>query len=72
MLGLPEQDFMPVSIESKIVAHADNLISDTTRHSLAETLDNYIARGLNTAVERIQMLHNEISQRAGMDVDLLK
>ena len=71
ILGLPEQDFMPVSIESKIVSHADNLISDTIRRSLAETLDNYTEKGLHTAVERIQILHNEISERAGVDVDTL-
>ena len=70
-LGLPEQDFMPVSIESKIVAHADNLISDTDRRLLAETLEKYTERGLHTARERIQALHDEISQRAGIDVDRL-
>ncbi len=28
VLGLPEKDYLPVTIEEKIVAHADNLIHD--------------------------------------------
>lgn len=36
MLGLPEDDYFPRSLEEKIVAHADNLVKGTRRITTAE------------------------------------
>lgn len=36
MLGLPEGDYFPRSLEEKIVAHADNLVKGTSRITVAE------------------------------------
>lgn len=36
MLGLPEDDYFPRSLEEKIVAHADNLVKGTSRITVAE------------------------------------
>ena len=59
-LGLPEDDYMPFTIEEKIVAHADNFTSGDTRitmHKLMEKLhkrhasDESIARTIALAEE---------------------
>jgi len=69
LLGLPENDCVPHSLESKVVCHADNLIADTKRRSLRDVLKQYRDKGLDTAAERIQKLHDELSQLAGVDLD---
>lgn len=38
MLGLPEDDYFPRSLEEKIVAHADNLVKGTSRITVAERI----------------------------------
>jgi len=37
-LGLPEKDYIPVSLEEKIIAHADNLVSGDRIVSIEDTL----------------------------------
>ncbi len=37
-LGLPENDYFPRSLEEKIVAHADNLVKETSRITIAERI----------------------------------
>lgn len=39
-LGLPEKDYMPVTIEEKIVAHADNLVSGDKIGTFEELIIN--------------------------------
>jgi len=68
-MGLPREDFVPRTLEAKVVAHADNLIADTVRRRLADAVNAYLERGLRRAAERIGKLHEELSSRAGIDID---
>jgi uncharacterized protein (TIGR00295 family) len=68
-LGLPARDFVPETLEEKIVAHADNLISGNRRVAVEEAVANLIRRGLRDSATRTMRLHEELSRLAGVDVD---
>ncbi|MCW7080321.1 MAG: HDIG domain-containing protein [Candidatus Methanospirare jalkutatii] len=60
--GLPAKDFIPETIEEKIVACADNLIAHDRRMSIEEALEEFKERlGANhPAVERAKKLYEEV------------
>lgn len=60
-LGLPEDDYMPRTIEEKIVAHADNLIVGTRRITIEERISLMKEKNINIeSIERVRALANEI------------
>jgi uncharacterized protein len=61
-LGLPCQDYVPVTLEEKIVAHADNLIHGTKDVSLEFVVEKWESRmGKNhPSIERLRKLHEEL------------
>lgn len=71
-LGLPEEDFIPKTIEAKVVAHADNLIEETQRRRFDDLISRLEKEGKNSLAEKIAELHHEISGLAGIDVDTLE
>jgi len=61
-LGLPEKDYVPVTIEEKIVAHADNLIFGKEIGTMDELILNLRKKKLDERViDRFIVLNNEIS-----------
>mgnify|MGYP001193075479 CR=1 FL=1 len=61
-LGLPPGDYIPTTIEEKIVAHADNLISGTTEVDLIFVLnkcENKFGKD-HPALKRMKKLHEEL------------
>ncbi|AKA48876.1 tRNA 2'-O-methylase [uncultured archaeon] len=70
-LGLPPKDYIPETIEEKIVAHADNLVSKDEIVPIARVIDAYDRKGLKKAAERIMALHSELSELMEFDVDEL-
>lgn len=61
-LGLPEKDYIPQTIEEKLVAYADNLLNGDREVSFEESLERF-RRTLGAehpAVKRYIELHNEI------------
>lgn len=70
-LGLGNIDYMPETIEEKIVAHADNLMSGTRRIEVSEVTESYRKKGLDDAASRIAALHSELSALCGADLDTL-
>jgi uncharacterized protein (TIGR00295 family) len=68
-LGLPERDYTPVTIEERIVAHADNLIEDNKRCTIKRSVEILNSKGLPEVAERIRQLHLELSSEAGIDLD---
>ncbi len=68
-LGLPVKDYIPETIEEKIVAHADNLVSMDKIINLDQLMDKYERKNLHEASIRIKKLHNELSGMCGMDLD---
>ncbi|MFH1708352.1 MAG: HD domain-containing protein [Planctomycetota bacterium] len=67
--GLPADDYMPRSLEARIVAHADNLICGVTRQTAADCAERLAEAGLTAAAARIIALHRELSAQAGIDLD---
>ena len=60
-LGLPAKDYMPLTLEEKIVAHADNLVSGTRVESLDELVARLRKKDLDEKIiQRIIELNNEI------------
>lgn len=68
-LGLPEKDYIPKTLEEKIVAHADKLISGTRRTTVKEAVGQFVRQGLHDAAMRILKLHEELSRLCGVNVD---
>ena len=67
--GLPVRDYMPETIEEKVVAHADNLIGSHRKIPLKETVDKLRRKGLKAAADRMLRLHEELSELSGVDLD---
>ncbi len=68
-LGLGNVDYVPETLEEKIVAHADNLMSGTRRIKVSEIIESYRKKGLDEAASRIAALHSELSALSGADLD---
>ena len=71
-LGLPDLDFMPRTIEEKIVSTADNLILGNERISIEDQLRRYREKGLVEAAERMELLFKEIEEISKLDLDSLE
>ncbi len=60
-LGLPIKDYMPLTLEEKIVAHADNLVSGAKVGKIDEQVARLRAKNINeNIIQRIIELNNEI------------
>jgi uncharacterized protein/tRNA (cytidine56-2'-O)-methyltransferase len=70
-LGLPPGDYMPSSLEEKIVCHSDNLVGDSEVITLQEALDDLEARGYLVTAGRMTAMHRELSEKCGQDLDVL-
>ncbi len=70
-LGLPPADYMPKTLEEKIVAHADNMVSDNRVVSHEHSVNKLMAKGAFRGAERIEMLHMELSDLYGEDLDVI-
>jgi uncharacterized protein len=61
-LGLPEKDYMPVTIEEKIVAHADNLVFGDKIVTVEELIENLKRKNFDEKViHRFIELNDEIT-----------
>lgn len=69
MLGLPPKDYMPITLEEKIVAHADNLIDNDREHSIEKEVEKALKKGHTKHAERLMKLHRELSLRCGIDLN---
>lgn len=68
-LGLAEKDYIPISLEEKIVCHADNLIDDCRRQKIEKEVKRALREGHNEYAVRLVSLHKELSDLCGMDVN---
>lgn len=61
-LGLPEKDYLPLTIEEKIVAHADNLVLGSRIATIEEVVLGLRKKKLNEKIiSRIVELNDEIN-----------
>jgi uncharacterized protein (TIGR00295 family) len=70
-LGLPDGDYMPETIEEKIVCHSDNLVSGEKVTSLQEALDDLNSKGYTSTAMRMKAMHEELSVLCGEDIDIM-
>ena len=70
-MGLPPGDYMPGTLEEKIVAHADNLVSDNRVVDHEHPVTKLINKGAFRGADRIEMLHMELSDLYGEDLDVM-
>ncbi len=68
-LGLPEKNYSPRTLEEKIVAHADNLVSGHRRTTVNEAVASLIRKGEHDAARRVLELHKELSAACDANVD---
>jgi tRNA (cytidine56-2'-O)-methyltransferase len=72
-LGLPSRNYIPETLAEKIVAHADNLIthddSGPARWKSADAIARERGKGHEEQAVRIEKLHAELSELAGIDLD---
>lgn len=59
-LGLPPKDYVPKTIEEKIVCHADNLIGSTERVSIKDTISMARQKWFDNSVDRLIQMHFEV------------
>ena len=72
-LGFPDGDYMPSTIEEKIVTYSDNVVGDPLspdrRKTGKEASWELMEKGLETAAERALALHNELCNYCDEDLD---
>jgi len=68
-LGLPPKEYMPITLEEKIVAHADNLIGKDREHPIEKEVGKALKKGHTKHAERLMKLHRELSQRCDIDLN---
>jgi len=67
--GIPKRDYIPRTIEEKIVAHADNLVSDNRIVKHTHTSERLRSKGSSRGADRVDALHKELSDIYGKDLD---
>ncbi|MCJ7572164.1 MAG: HDIG domain-containing protein [Candidatus Thermoplasmatota archaeon] len=68
-LGLPMKDYMPVSLEEKIVCHADNLVNGSKRPPVEIEVEKALTKGHKDYAIRLVNLHKELSEICGIDLN---
>ena len=69
--SLPNADYIPRTIEEKIVAHADNLVSDDRVVPHSHSAEKLRRKGSERGAVKIERLHSELSAIYGKDLDCL-
>ena len=71
LLGLPAKDYIPETLEEKIVSHADNLTDGDKRQKIEDEINKALRKGQKTHAERLMILHKELCERCNMNLDEL-
>jgi len=67
-LGWPKGDYMPKTLEEKIVSYADKLIGNSKRVPIEMTIEQLRKEQKNDAAERVRRLHYEMTSQIGEDL----
>jgi uncharacterized protein len=59
-LGLPPKDYVPKTIEEKVVCHADNLIGSTERVTIRDTIEMARKKWFPGSVDRLIQMHFDV------------
>ncbi|MDR2855553.1 MAG: HD domain-containing protein, partial [Methanomicrobiales archaeon] len=72
-LGLPPIDYMPTSLEEKIVAHADNLVMEMRIIPIQKRIQVAKKKGISQiAIRRMIDLHHEINELCMIPIEELQ
>lgn len=71
-LGLPDRDFIPTTLEEKIVAHADNLLEENKKQPIIKVIQRFESQGYPEIAKKIKRLHEELSTICKMELDLIQ
>jgi len=63
--GWPEGNYIPVTLEEKIVSYADKLVETSKRVPIGLTISRLREKNLFAAAERVQRIHDEIAKLIG-------
>ncbi len=70
-LKLPDQDYIPRSIEEKIVCNSDNLLKGDEVVRIEETAEDYRNKGLISEIPRLTRLYSFLEKKCGFDIEEL-
>ena len=68
-LGLPERDYIPETLEEKIVCIADKLVAHNRRTKIEVEIAKLQEKHLNTAAERVRALYTELAGYGCVDLE---
>lgn len=69
--GLPPKDYIPQTLEEKIVCHADNLIDNCKQQVIEKEVEKALKKNYRKYAERLLKLHKELSVICGMNLNLI-
>lgn len=70
-LNLPPDNYIPRTLEEKIVCHADNLVDKSEKQKIEFEIDRAFKEGHKGYAIRLINLHKELSDICGVDVNLI-
>jgi uncharacterized protein (TIGR00295 family) len=70
-LKLPPKDYIPLSLEEKIVCHADNLIDNCKKQNIEIEINKALKEGKKDYAKRLVDLHRELSDICNIDVNFI-
>jgi uncharacterized protein (TIGR00295 family) len=68
-LGLPAKDYIPETLEEKIVSHADSLINNNKKQKIEKAIEKALLEGHKEYARRLASLHKELSDICGIDIN---
>jgi uncharacterized protein (TIGR00295 family) len=69
ILGLPAKNYMPKTLEEKIVCHADSLIENSKKQNIEKEVEQALMNSQKEYAKRLVILHKELSEICGIDVN---
>ena len=69
ILGLPAKNYMPKTLEEKIVCHADSLIENSKKQNIEKEIEQALMNSHEEYAKRLVILHKELSDICGVDVN---
>ena len=68
-LGLPAKNYIPITLEEKIVCHADSLIENSKKQNIEKEIEQALMNSHEEYAKRLVILHKELSEICGIDVN---
>ncbi len=68
-LGLPVKDYLPITLEEKIVCHADNLINNNKKQKIEKQIEKALKKNQKEYAIRLVSLHKELSDICNIDLN---